>query len=551
MKNTLMGMLSLLFSPLLLASDAQKQAVDKVFAAWDQAGVPGAALGVIHDGELVYARGYGMANMEYDIPNSADSVFRIGSTSKQFTAACIVLLAEQGKLKLTDTLAQFFPDFPAYAETITVQHLLHHTSGIRDYLTLSYLKGLDDNDYYEDKDVMQWLINQSELNFVPGEEHLYSNSGYWLLGQIVNQVAGMNMADYANQELFEPLGMHSTHFHNDHTQIVKNRASGYVPTAEGGYQISMTTLNMIGDGGIFTSINDIKKWDDAYYDSKVLSKQFWQEMTRPGVLNNGEKIDYAAGLINGEYKGLKTISHGGAFVGFRAELVRFPEQKFSVAVFANRGDARPSIMAYQVADVYLQDHFKAEPTTDEAVASVEQAQTLTHKQLVGKYAVQKGVELMLSIQDDKLHAVQLWNAKEYDLTASKGVANQYQIGEDESITFTFSKLEDHHAQIMTLVQAGQKSEWKRLAGDDFAAVDLNDFVGDYYSKELDVVYHLRVIDDKLTVSLGNIEPLTLSVSAKDQLSYQGSVWNFERTDGKITGFKMAAGRVQNLAFSKQ
>ena len=183
----------------------ESKAIDSIFAKWDTLNVPGCALGIIKDGKLVYAKGYGLANMEYNIPNSASSVFRIGSTSKQFTAASIVILAEQGKLSLDDTLKTFFNDFPQYAEKITVRHLLNHTSGVRDYLQIAYLKGFGNDDFYTDDDIMTWLINQSDLNFAPGEEYLYSNSGYWLLGQIVKKVSGKNMADFAQEEIFKPL----------------------------------------------------------------------------------------------------------------------------------------------------------------------------------------------------------------------------------------------------------------------------------------------------------------------------------------------------------
>ncbi len=337
------------FGP-LTAQFSHQAAVDSIFSEWDADDAPGCALGIIQDGELVYARGYGMANLEYDIPNSSESVFRIGSTSKQFTAACIVLLSQEGKLSLDDPLSKFFPDFPAYADTITVLNLLNHTSGVRDYLQLSYLKGLVGDAWYSDDDVMTWLVNQTDLNFRPGAEYIYSNSGYWLLGQIVEEASGQNMADYAQEKIFGPLEMDNTHFHNDHNRIVKNRASGYAPKEDGGYEISMTTLNMIGDGGIFTSIDDILIWDNAFYSSDVLNQDFWETMTTKGVLNNGEEIDYATGLIISEYKGLNVVSHGGAFVGFRAELMRFPDEKTSIAIFANRADANPSRKARQVAE---------------------------------------------------------------------------------------------------------------------------------------------------------------------------------------------------------
>ena len=213
----------------------QSTEIDKVFVQWDKENSPGASLGIIKDGKLVYSRGYGMANLEYGIPNSSKSVFRIGSTSKQFTAASIILLAQQGKLNLNDTLDKYFPEFPDYANKITITHLLNHTSGVRDYLTLAYLAGMNNDDFYTDKEVLKWLINQKNKNFEPGEKYLYSNSGYWLLSQIVEKAYGENMAVFAQKEIFMPLKMNNTHFHNDHNQIVKNRASGYIPNDEDGY----------------------------------------------------------------------------------------------------------------------------------------------------------------------------------------------------------------------------------------------------------------------------------------------------------------------------
>lgn len=541
----------LVFAASAVAKKVADSSVDDLFADW-QTGTPGAIVGVIHQGDLVYAKGHGMANLEYDIPIDADSVFRIGSTSKQFTAACVVLLAEQGALSLDDSLHSFFPDFPEYAKNITVRQLIHHTSGIRDYLTLSYLKGLTDEDYYEDKDIMQWLINQQELNFEPGTEHLYSNSGYWLLGQIVNQAAGMNMADYAKKHVFEPLGMQHTHFHNNHKKIVKNRASGYVPVTAGGYQISMTTLNMIGDGGIFTSLNDIRKWDAAFYDRTVLKESFWNTMTTVGTLRNGKSIDYAGGLLIGEHQGHKLISHGGAFVGFRAELLRFPDQQLSVVVFANRGDARPTQKALQVAELYLpQEPANATIEEQPKPALVVQGPSASLDQLVGSYEVQPGVQLEVTAAGEVLHVKQTWNGIEYDLQNSKHGGNVYQIGEDGSITFTFTDFKNQQAQAIDLLQAGNPSKWQRQADTDASAVVLADFVGDYYSTELDVVYQLKMDGDKLMVQVLNNEPAELNAMDTDQLGYQGTIWDFQRTDGQISGFKLQAGRVQNLTFVKQ
>lgn len=561
MKAILLSLL-FLFSSFVCAMKTQEEAVDEIFSTWSNVDEPGAAVGVFKEGKVIYARGYGLANLEYDIPIDENSVFRIGSTSKQFTAACVVLLAEQGKLKLTDSLHSFFPEFPEYAKDITVRQLMNHNSGIRDYSALSYLKGLREGDYYDDKDVMQWLISQTTLDFAPGEEDLYSNSGYWLLGQIVKQVTKMDMAEFATKELFKPLGMHQTHFHNNHKAIVKNRASGYTPKEAGAkdehkYEISMTHLNMIGDGGIFTTINDIKKWDDAYYNSQVLSEKFWQEMTTEGQLNNGKKTGYASGLIIEKYKGLNTISHSGSFVGFRAELLRFPDQKFTVAVFANRSDANPTSMAYEIAEIYLKDELIPEPlietsnkfnSDDESRVQMESAAL---EQLTGSYKLEPGVQFTVSIQDGILHAHQSWNEKEYDFESIENSVNAFKIVGDEAFVFTFDDFRNNHAQVINLAQNGSNSTWTRVKTVDTSSVVLSDFVGDYYSKELDVVYHIKLNDDALTVHVGKTDQMALKVSGIDQLSYRSILYDFKREGGLITGFTMASGGVNNLAFTRQ
>lgn len=529
----------------------ESQAIDSIFADYNNTETPGCAIGIIKDHELIYAKGYGLANMEYNIPNSASSVFRIGSTSKQFTAACIVLLVERGELHLNATLKSIFPDFPEYAEKITIKHLLNHTSGIRDYLQLSYLKGLGDDDFYTDENIMNWLVNQSDLNFAPGEDYLYSNSGYWLLGQIVKKITGMNMAEFAKKELFVPLGMANTHFHNDHTQLVKNRASGYVPDGNESFKISMTTLDMIGDGGIFTTINDIKKWDDAFYESSILSNQFWRMMTQQGVLNNGKVIDYACGLMISNYKGLKTIRHGGAFVGFRADILRFPEKNLTIAIFANRGDANPSRLADQVADVMLKSQLiEAVATNNEEVKIDVPKVEFLLRQLVGDYEIQPGVVASLSIQNDSLNVLQNWNNSSY--TIAKASANRFEIPGTKDLSFTFSNLNDDFTQTLTIFQGGRKTIATRKKEIDTSRINFKDYVGSYYSKELDVIYNFEIENDILIVRIANIQtPIESSISDVDQFSTDLGLVRFQRKEDRITGFELDSGRVKKLKFNKQ
>ena len=545
--------LAILLQPCGLTGQvSDSAAIDSIFAQWDRPDAPGCALGVIREGELIYARGYGMANLEYDIPNTPRSVFRIASTSKQFTAACIILLAQRGKLRLDQTLDRFFPDFPEYARGITIRHLLHHTSGIRDYLVLASLKGYPDTYVYTDRDVMHWLVRQESLNFTPGDEHLYSNSGYWLLGRIVNQAAGEEMAEFARKNLFEPLGMSQTHFHNDHTRIVRNRASGYVPDHAGGYRISMTTLDMIGDGGIFTSVEDLKKWDDAFYGSGFLDDQFWREMTRRGVLNNGDTIDYACGLSIGNYKGLKTISHGGAFVGYRANLIRFPEQKFSVVLLANRGDASMSL-AYRVADLMLADQFPEETATqkpgEQENGTVQEAMELEMEQLTGDYEVEAGIILNVGLEGDSLHVTQTWNNSSFNVARISG--NTFQVPAFPALSFIFSEPENGSAGILTVDFSGDKTVCKRKKEIDTSGIDLEEYTGDFYSHELEVTYTLFVGDGTLKLRVGLNDPVDLRIDDTDQFTSTEVLYRFIRENGLISGFEMDAGRVKNIRFEKE
>jgi len=344
------------------AADDKTDKVDKLFEKWDSKKSPGASLAIIHNGEIIYRRGYGMANLEHDVPIMPQTVFRIGSTSKQFTAACIAILSLQGKLSLDDNIRKYLPELPDYGKPITVRHLVHHTSGIRDYLTLARLSGKTDNDFYSTEDTVAMIARQKGLNFVPGDEYLYSNSGYFLLGVIVSRVSGKSLNDFAQEHIFKSLGMNNTHYHDDYTKIVKNRADGHRWT-RAGFKILNTTLNHVGDGGVFTTVEDLYLWDQAFYHHK-LGKDLMDLLHRTGKLNDGEKLDYAFGLRVQNYKGLQLVGHGGGFVGFRADMIRFPEEKFSVICLVNYPSIDPSTLCRKIADIYLADKIAEEKTSE-------------------------------------------------------------------------------------------------------------------------------------------------------------------------------------------
>ncbi len=358
--------------------------VDKLFAQWDKPDSPGCALGVIKDGKLIYKRGYGSANLDYNAPLSPESVFYIASTSKQFTAASILLLVKRGAISLDDDIRKYFPEFPKYEATITVNHLVHHTSGVRDYLELMGMAGQKPDEPINNEEAVELIARQKGLNFKPGEKFLYSNSNYVLMAEIVRRASGKSLREFAEENIFSPLGMTNTHFNDDRTAVVKNRVTSYAPISGGRFRQFIKTIEAMGDGNLLTTVEDLAKWDQNFYDNKVGGEGFSQQMLTRVKLNNGEEIPYAFGLGNEEYKGLKAVAHGGAFMGFRTEMIRFPDQRFTAICLCNVGAANPSALARQVADLYLADQLKpaeAKSTNAPAAPKPQQPVTLTAEQL--------------------------------------------------------------------------------------------------------------------------------------------------------------------------
>jgi CubicO group peptidase (beta-lactamase class C family) len=347
------------------AQDKKGVAVDEVFADLAKPGSPGCALAVARGGKIIYEKGYGLANIEENVNITPQSVFDIGSTSKQFTAASILLLEKQGKLSIHDDIRKYLPEIPDYGHKITILNLLNHTSGLRDYLTLFELAGINTDSVTTDEDALAIIANQKALNFEPGSEWLYSNSGFFLLSVIVKRASGKTLAAFAAENIFAPLEMKHTVYRDDHTQIVPNRALAYdAKEQEEGYSINVSYFEQTGDGAVHTSVEDILKWDENFYSGRVGGTEFLAELQESTKLNSGKSVNYAKGLAVGKYRGLGIVEHGGSWGGYRAQLLRFPEQHFSVACLCNLGNAGPEKRALRVADIYLAEAMR-EPAVRE------------------------------------------------------------------------------------------------------------------------------------------------------------------------------------------
>lgn len=341
---------------------APNPAVDVLFAAWDRPeGTPGCALGAVRDGQLVYSRGYGMADIEHDAPNTPATAFHVASLSKQFTAMAIHLLEQEGRLSLDDPVGKHLPELHDFGSPLTIRHLLNHTSGLRDQWALLNLAGWRQQDVITERDILDLVWRQTSLNFPPGEGFLYSNTGYTLLAVIVGRVSGQPLPEFAEQRIFEPLGMHHTHFHDRHGALVKGRAYSYVPRGADRYEQMALNYSNVGATSLFTTVEDLARWDANFRSGTVGGPELLSRMQIAGRLNDGRRLDYASGLELGRYRGLPVVEHSGGDAGFRAHMMRFPEQRFSAIVLCNAGEADPTLLARQVADLYLQGQLGPEP----------------------------------------------------------------------------------------------------------------------------------------------------------------------------------------------
>ena len=531
--------------------------VDKIFAQWNKPDSPGCALGVYKDGQIVYKRGYGMANLNDDIPITPATVFHVASMSKQFTAASILLLAQQGKLSLDDDVHKYIPELPNFGEPITLRHLLHHTSGIRDQWSLLGLAGWRySQDLITDDDVMSVLVRQQALNFKPGDKYMYSNSGFTLLAIIVKRVSGMSFREFTTKNIFQPLGMTHTHFRDDHEEVIKHDALGYEQDGKDKpFRMNLTNFDTAGATSLHTTVEDLQLWDENFYHPRVGGPALIQQMLERGKLNSGEQQDYASGLVIGTYKGLPTVDHAGADAGYRSDMIRFPEQHFSVAVLCNFADTDPSSLAHQVADIVLAKDLRAPPpapakeTANAAAMTTEQMAAIAgmywgrEEDDFEKVQIKDG-KLQMDIGRDDFHELQPF-APEHFHVANVPWGDKIDIHFIPADAGKPSRLEQ-------IFPGGKPQSYEAVAAFDPTAAQLPEYTGAFVSQEIDPVYRISLQDGKLVLLRLRHKPDTLWPAMRDAFVGEIGTLRFTRdANQQVSGFTLDAGRIQNLQFTRK
>lgn len=353
-------------------------AVDSIFRGWDRAAEPGVAVAVVRGDSVLHVGGYGMADLEQGVPITPRTRFDVASVSKHFTAFAAANLIEEGRLDPDDRFRNHFPEFPAFTSPVRVEHLVHHTSGIRDWVELFAIAGWRFDDVIGVPDILTLARNQRKLNFEPGAQYRYSNTAYNLLAKLVGRVSGDALPAYLEANVFGPLGMEDTHSHSNHRHVVPQRARSYRPsdTAPGGFELLVNNTTAVGSSSIFTTARDMGRWLANYYGREVGDDAVWRRMHRREILNSGDTIDYAYGLSHDTYGGYETIGHGGSWRGYRSQILWVRGPELGVAVLGNRTDSRPDSLAREVvravADVAEEDVEEEPAGEDEEAAGREE-----------------------------------------------------------------------------------------------------------------------------------------------------------------------------------
>jgi CubicO group peptidase (beta-lactamase class C family) len=517
-------------------TEGRHKQVDAIFAPWSGKTTPGCAVGISRDGVLDYARGYGMANLENDVAITPESIFHVASIAKQFTAFSIRLLAQEGKLSLDDDIRKYLPEMPDYGKKIRIADLIHHTSGLREQGQLLNLAGWRSDDLATEADMLWAVTRQRGLNYEPGTEALYNNAGYTLLAVIVKRVSGQPLRAFADARIFKPLGMTDTHFHDDHAEIVPRRASAYRPRAGGGWSINIPVFEHYGSTSLFTTVGDLLKWEENFSRARVGGPALVASMQTSGTLSNGVATGYGSGLWIGTHRGLRTLGHGGADAGYRADVIAFPDQRLAIVALCNGATIAPDELTRKAAEVYLGDRMAAEPAPGVTAPEAELSA------LTGIYWSRLSDEVVrVEMKDGALRSV----GAPAPLVPLGGGA--FRMGEQARWRFSVPAANAPRELRITDFWPTPRV-FARVTAPVPAASTLAAFAGQYRIDEVDMTYTVRMTDGKLTLRWPRQKEAALEPVGGDRFVNDplGTVTFTRTASGKVNGLTISNRRLRRL-----
>ncbi len=533
--------------------DSTIKKIDNLFQEWNNTLSPGCTIGIVMNDQLVFSKGYGMANLEYEIPNTPQTIYHMASVSKQFTAYSIVLLAKQGKLSLDDDIHKWLPWFPDLKEKITIRNLLNHTSGIRDQWQLLAISGTRLDDVITQDQIIKVLSKQQALNFKPGEKYTYSNSGYTMLAEIVKAVSGQTLRQFSDSDIFKPLGMNSTHFHDDYTEIEKNRAYSYDRIDSTHFVNSILSYSNDGATSLFTNIPDMSKWVMNFYDTKAGDQKTIEELTRNGILNSGEKISYAEGIVSDTYNGWKRFSHAGSDAGYRTNVSIFPDLKMGFMVFSNLGGFNPTVKTNQIADLFIKDTTSEKTDIQKAPRDSMAAvlkDTLSLKKFMGSYISDEGLLFRFELKNSRLY----YYVQDESNFLIKELNDTFSIATAPEIKIVFG-INSIDTIVNIIVPNDQVYHLTKFTATPvYSDEQLKKYTGTYYCPELDCKYGIVLKDHALMLTNVKYNDTKLTLSSPDDLIsdywWMNHLKILRDKNKMITGFEVNSGRVMHVKFIK-
>jgi len=559
MKTLKMLIVQFIFFFVLCISAVQGQSgiteiqADQIFSQWNKANIPGVSISVVNNGKIIFKKGYGLSNLEYNIPSAPSTVYNVASVSKQVTAFAVLLLESQGKLSLNDNLSKYIPEMPDYAKSITLKHLIYHTSGLRDYWELLSGAGWRYDDVITNDQVFELICSQKGLTSRPGYDEIYTNTGYVLLAEVVSRISGMSFAGFARENIFKPLKMNHTVILDDNENIVKNAAYSYHLT-DGVYKKSLLNNNITGSTNLFTTVEDMGLWAINFEKPIVGSRELIRRMITRGTLDSGDSTNYATGLHTGPYRGTMLVGHTGAEAGFRSFYGMFPANKLTIIVFSNNAEADPTSLGLKVADILLKDKFPPEVVASvpaKPAVAQDPAEYSDNKSILalcaGRYELRPGYIITITSEEQGLFA------EGHEVPKSRLV----RISEKEfslpmmNAKLTFSGDGGQSIDKLLVDLNGQQMVAPKLKEFDPSSVSADEFTGDFYSSELRTVYTFVTKEKQLVVHQIRKDDVLLKATAPDQFTVNKRRVEFVRgADKKITGFMFTSGRISNVWFGK-
>jgi len=549
------GQYSILLKGLEPIAKEPEKRVDQLMTVFSDADKPGAAVAVVKKGKVIFSRAYGMANLTYAIPFTTETPNNIGSTSKQFTAFAISLLAKQGKLSLDDDVRTHIPELPDFGKTVTLRNLLTHTSGYREFLNLVALDGrnLNEGDYIHPDEIIEIVQKQPALQNDPGAEWNYNNTGFSLLATVVERISEQPFPEWVKKNVFEPLGMTHTVIRAHPRQIIPERSQGYMPDKEGGYQIGRDLASSRGAGGIYSTVGDLAKWMNNLRTGKYGGKDIIKQMTTRYVLTNGDTTDYGFGLFIDQHRGLKRIQHGGADIAHRSMLAYYPEIEAGVITQSNNASF-PGTMANKIAEAFFEEHMEPEEAEKEVTEEFdpEDYNPEQFEELAGRYELEEmpGFVLTFTREDDTFYTQATGQSKVEIVPTSDSTFKLLVV----EASVTFHRNPENKVESLTLHQNGDHKA-KRLLKEPWKPdqEELQEYKGKYFSKEIETFYTLVMEDSTLVLKNRRIQDLALTPSRVDTFTaaYPITELIFLRNDaGETIGLKVSNGRTRGVEFEK-